>query len=223
MSAETVTVPKWRAVGDWFDTCRCHVPCPCTFAQLPTYGACDGVLAWHIREGRYGDVPLDGLNVLMLASFVGNVWAKHSEAYAAVFFDERADEPQREALRMIFSGQAGGWPARLGETLGAEMRGMDFAPIEMEVAEDLSAWWAAVPGRVEARGEALTGPTTPEGARVQSTNMPGCETGPGQVVTWGRATANRADAFGFEWSRPGQSSKYIPFDWAGPDEVGQAA
>lgn len=73
-----MTVPaaeKWRLRGDWFDACKCEIPCPCTFAQAPTYGDCDGVLLWHIREGNYGDVVLDGLNVAMLASFVGDVWA----------------------------------------------------------------------------------------------------------------------------------------------------
>lgn len=217
MTETAKTVPKWHASGDWFDTCRCNVPCPCTFAQLPTQGECDGVLAWRIREGRYGDVPLDGLGVVMLGSFVGNAWAEHSDAYAAVFIDETADEAQREALQMIFGGEAGGWPAVFGEQFGAEMRGMDFAPIDIQVDEDLGGWKATVPGRVEASATALTGPTTPEGARVQSTNLPGSETGPGQVATWGRSTADRADAFGFKWSREGQSSKHITFDWSGPN------
>ena len=44
-------VPRWYARGDWFDVCKCNVPCPCTFAQAPSYGDCEGVLAWHIREG----------------------------------------------------------------------------------------------------------------------------------------------------------------------------
>ena len=214
---ETAIVPKWHVAGDWFDTCKCNIPCPCSFAQLPTYGDCDGVLAWHIREGGYGDVVLDGLNVLMLGSFTGNVWAEHSDAYGAVFVDERADDTQREALQMIFGGQAGSWPAEMVTMFGPEMRGMEFAPIEIKVDEDLASWSATVPGRVEARAEALTGPTTPDGARVQTTNLPGSETGPGQLATWGRATVDRADAFGFKWSRQGQSSKHITFDWAGPE------
>jgi hypothetical protein len=217
MSETTATVPRWHAAGDWFDTCKCNVPCPCSFAQLPTHGDCDGILAWHIREGRYGDVLLDGLNVLMVASFVGNIWAEHTDAYAAVFVDERADDPQRQALQMIFGGQAGSWPAEMVSMMGAEMRGMEFAPIEIEVADDLANWRAVVPGRVEASADALTGPTTPEDARVQSTNLPGAETGPGQVATWGRSTVDRADAHGFLWSREGRSSKHMTFDWAGPD------
>jgi hypothetical protein len=66
--------PKWAVKGDWFDTCNCSVPCPCTFAQPPTTNHCEGILAWHIRTGDYGDVRLDGLNVLALGQFDGNIW-----------------------------------------------------------------------------------------------------------------------------------------------------
>jgi hypothetical protein len=97
------------------------------------------------------------------------------------------------------------------------MRGMDVVPIRVEIDEDLATWRAEIPGRVTATAEALAGPTTPEGARVQVHNAPGAEVGPGQVATWGRATADRADAFGFSWERSGKSSKYFPFDWTGPD------
>ena len=26
-------IPNWRVSGDWFDVCRCNIPCPCEFAQ----------------------------------------------------------------------------------------------------------------------------------------------------------------------------------------------
>ena len=67
-------IQKWRVKGDWFDTCKCSIPCPCTFAQPPTTGDCEGILAWHIRTGTYGDVRLDGLNVVALGEFEGNIW-----------------------------------------------------------------------------------------------------------------------------------------------------
>ncbi|WP_067804778.1 DUF1326 domain-containing protein [Actinomadura formosensis] len=213
---ETAAIPQWHVVGDWFDVCKCSIPCPCTYAQPPTFGDCDGVLAWRIREGRYGDVSLDGLNVLMLGSFVGNVWGEHSDSYAAVFLDERADDSQRGALGKIFGGEAGGWPARLVEMLAPEIRGLEFSPITISVDDDLAGWRAELPGRIVARGEALTGPTTPEGARVRTINPPGAETGPGQIVTWGRALADQVDAYGFTWDWEGRSSKHIPFDWSGP-------
>ena len=61
------------ALGDWFDVCKYNIPCPCYFAQPPTYGDCEGVLTWHIREGNHGDVRLDGLNLVALGAFEGNI------------------------------------------------------------------------------------------------------------------------------------------------------
>ena len=218
MTEQVTPGTRWHLAGDWFDVCKCAIPCPCTFAQPPTYGDCEGVMVWHIREGNFGDVRLDDLNVLMLASFTGDVWARrHTDAYAAVFLDERADQRQRDALGAIFGGAAGGWPAQFGEMFGPQMRGMDTVPIHVEIDEDLETWRAEIPGRVTASAEALTGPTTPEGVRVQVHGAPGAEVGPGQVATWGRATTDRADAFGFSWEHSGKSSKYFPFDWSGPD------
>jgi hypothetical protein len=51
---------------------------------------------------------------------------------------------------------------------------------------------------------------------VQLLNPPGSEVGPGQVATWGTATTQQVDAFGFSSSLTGKSSKHIPFDWSGP-------
>jgi hypothetical protein len=48
--------------------------------------------------------------------------------------------------------------------------GINFAPIEFEVADDLSYWSATIPGKVVAKAEALTGPMTPTGKRVQTVN-----------------------------------------------------
>jgi hypothetical protein len=208
-------VQKWHVTGDWFDVCKCAIPCPCTFAQAPTYGDCEGILAWHIREGRYGDVSLDGFNVVALGAFEGNLWEGEAKATMGMYMDERADERQREGLTVIFSGQGGGWPGEFAKSI-AEVRGLEYVPITFEIADDLAYWAAEVPGKASARAEALTGPTTLPGDRVQLHNAPGAEVGPGQVATWGRATTNHADGHGFKWEWDGRSSKHFPFDWEGP-------
>src|ERR1051325_4468374 len=97
-------IPRWRLLGDWFDVCRCRVPCGCTFAQAPDEDQCDGILAWHVRDGNYGAVQLDGLNVVGVASFVGNIWGGETKAAMGLFIDERADERQRDALKTIWGG-----------------------------------------------------------------------------------------------------------------------
>jgi hypothetical protein len=216
-SVTTNNVPKWNASGDWFDVCKCNIPCPCTFAQSPSYGDCEGVMAYHIKKGQYGETSLDGLNVLMLDYFKGNIWAGETKLDLALFFDERADEEQRKALNMIFTGKAGGFMRLFANIIG-EVRGLEYAPIKFEVAEDLAYWSAEIPGKVIAKAEALTGPMTPPGKRVQTINAPGSEVGPGTVATWGTAVSDEVDApdVRFQWKRSGRCSKHIPFDWTGP-------
>ena len=155
-------VPQWQVEGDWFDTCNCTVPCPCTFAQAPTSGECEGILAWHIRKGQYGGVSLDGLSVIALGSFKGNLWEGKTKAAMAIFLDERADGRQREALQMIFGGRAGGWPGMFAQSVG-EVRGVETAHIDFHVDADLGSWRAEILGKVKSSAEALGGPTTPPG------------------------------------------------------------
>jgi hypothetical protein len=76
----------------------------------------------------------------------------------AIFFDENANEQQKEALNMIFSGKAGGFMAEIANLIG-EVRGIEYAPIKFEIADDLSYWSAEIPGKVLAKAEAPTGPT----------------------------------------------------------------
>jgi hypothetical protein len=211
------SVPKWKTSGDFFDVCSCNIPCPCTFAQTPTYGDCETVLAYHIKNGYYGETSLDGLNVLALSYFKGNIWAGETKSSIASFVDERANRQQREALQMIFTGKAGGFMAEFAKLI-EDVRAMNFAPIKFEIADDLSYWSAEIPGKVIAKAEALGGPMTPTCKRVQTLNPPGSEVGPsGTVATGGKATTDEVNApeIRFEWKRKGKSSKHIPFDWSG--------
>jgi hypothetical protein len=158
---------------------------------------------------------LDGLNVVALGYFDGNIWEGKTKATMGMYLDERADERQREALMTIFSGQRGGWPRGVREH---DRRGSrdGVRTDHVRDRDDLAYCAAEVPGKATARAEALTGPTTPEGKRVQVHNPPGAEVGPGQVATWGKATTDHVDGFGFKWEWDGRSSKHFTFDWQGP-------
>ena len=109
----------------------------------------------------------------------------------------------------------GGFMAEFAKLMG-EIRGIEFAPIKFEIADDLSYWSAEIPVKALAKAEALAGPITPPGKRVQTINPPGSEVEQGAVATWGISTADQADTMGFRWERKGQSSKHIPFEWSGP-------
>jgi hypothetical protein len=208
---------SWQVKGDWFDLCSCLVPCSCSFAQAPNVDQCDGILAWHLREGNYGDVKLDDLSVVGLGSFTGNIWAGEAKPAMGFFIDESADEGQRQALQTIWGGEAGGWPAGFAAMVD-DVRGIEYAPIKFEIDDDLASWSVEVPGKAKGSAVALTGPTAPEGARVQLHNAPGAEVGPGQVATWATVEENEVDAFRFKWSWAGRSSKHFPFEWSSEDQ-----
>jgi hypothetical protein len=209
---------QWRIVGDFLDFCKCRVPCPCTFGQPPTEGDCDGIIAYRVREGNYRDVDLSGLNLVGVLRFEGNIWDEGNRMDLGLIIDERADERQREALQMIFGGQAGGWPKVFADSAVGSVLGVDFAAIEVEIDENLSSWGVHVPGKAEGSTQLLTGPTSRPGERVAVLNPPAAEPGPGSgPATYGIASTDKADAFGLSWERSGRSSKHIPFEWSSED------
>jgi hypothetical protein len=89
----TTAVPTWTLKGDWFDVCTCNVVCPCTFAQAPTGNHCEGVLAYRINEGTFGDTDMSGLNVLGVVRFTGDLWAGETTATVGLMVDDRASGP----------------------------------------------------------------------------------------------------------------------------------
>jgi hypothetical protein len=119
---------KWSLSGSYFETCNCNVACPCVFLSPPTEGECTVLVGWHIDKGNFDRTKLDGLNVALAVYSPGTMVAVKWKA--ALYFDNKASEEQKNALMQIFSGQAGGHPAVLvsfvGEVLGAKSAAIDF-------------------------------------------------------------------------------------------------
>ena len=148
--------PNWHIVGDWFDNCSCAIACPCTFAQAPDNGYCNGVLLWHVTRGHYGDVALDDLVFVRVGRWEGDLWAGKVKGRAGVFIDDRADDAQADALAAIIGGRAGGFMAKVNDlfTGGREIVGMERARISFEIAPDQSRWGVDIAGKVKAWAEA---------------------------------------------------------------------
>ena len=103
---------SWHLSGDYFRIAVASIVCPCLVSAAtpllsrPTEGFCNVPLIFHIETGRYGNVALDGLNVMVILHAPG-VMAE-GDWSVATYIDERADDAQTEALAAIFSGAAGG-------------------------------------------------------------------------------------------------------------------
>jgi hypothetical protein len=54
----------------------------------PTHGNCEGVGGFHIIDGKYGNIKLDGLDMAWTASFPGPVHEGHGKA--AYYIDKRS-------------------------------------------------------------------------------------------------------------------------------------
>jgi hypothetical protein len=209
-------VPEWQVMGDWIDVCSCNIPCPCSFAQAPTGNVCDVIFGYKIKNGHFGETDLAGLKVVIVGGLKGNLWAS-GDFDIGMFIDAAADQHQREALEMIFTGKAGGWMEQVIPLI-REFKGIEVADIVMEVDEALQNWRVEIPNVIRGQGEALTGPTADPHKRVQTINLPGSEVGPsGKIATWGKSIEGYWRAFGFSQDIPkGQSSKHIAFEWNGP-------
>ena len=118
---------SWKIAGSYFEACNCEVACPCVFTSPPTGGECTVLIAWHIDQGRFGEVDLDGLNAVLAVHSPGHMLEVKWKV--ALYVDELGNQGQQDALTEIFSGQAGGHLAGLAPLIG-EVLGVKAAPIE---------------------------------------------------------------------------------------------
>lgn len=90
---------NYQLKGYILGACNCDWGCPCSFQSPPTYGNCDGNYNWHIEQGHYDNVQLDGLN---LSSFLHFPEAPHKGNGKGLFLiDENASPEQRAAIETM--------------------------------------------------------------------------------------------------------------------------
>ncbi|MCI0394627.1 MAG: DUF1326 domain-containing protein [Chloroflexi bacterium] len=137
------TAVEWKVSGLYFEACNCDSVCPCYIGQAPTYGYCEGNCAWHIRKGYYGDVPLDGLNVIMVQRCDGHM--RETRWNCWFYMDDRTSEAQFEALKQIFTAVNGGY---LGKVYGNRWQVQSVKQAQIEVK--LEGWQhrASILGRL---------------------------------------------------------------------------
>src|SRR5258705_11769573 len=71
---------SWHLNGKVLVACNCNWGCPCNFNAPPTSGKCEGGWSWHVEEGAFGDVRLDGLNFSLFVNWPGAIHEGNGEA-----------------------------------------------------------------------------------------------------------------------------------------------
>ncbi len=193
---------QWSLTGSYFETCNCEVACPCVFLSPPTEGDCTVLVGWHIDNGGFDHVKLDGLNVALAVHSPGTM--VETKWKAALYFDEKASDDQKNALMQIFTGQAGGHPAVLvsfvGEVLGAKSVGMDYRAQGKRRSLKIA-------GVGEAEIEALSG----AGGSDVTVNGHPLAIAPGFPATAAKSKKLSYHDYGLDWELSDRNGFFSPF------------
>lgn len=194
----------WSVKGQYFESCNCEAACPCVFLSPPSGDECTVLVGWHIDEGEFEGTSLDGLNVALAALSPGHM-AK-VQWQAALYFDDRASEAQVDALAKIFSGQAGGHPARLashiGEVLGAGPASIGFESAGKRVSMTIDGIADVAIAAPEGQGD----------AEITVTNHP-LAVSPGFPAVVARSEHLTYDDHGMHWGLAEKNGFYSPFEY----------
>lgn len=196
---------SWDLRGQYFESCNCEAACPCVFLSPPTEDECTVLVGWHIDSGDHEGTSLDGLNVAMAAVSPGHM-AK-VQWQAALYLDDRATEAQGQALGQIFSGQAGGHPARLASHIG-EVLGAGPATIAFESADRRVSMTIA--GIADVAIEAATG----QGDGDITVGGHPLAVSPGHAAVVARSTHLTYDDHGLHWQLAEKNGFYSPFHYS---------
>ncbi len=118
--------------GDLLEVCNCDVLCPCWIGEDPDNGTCDSVMGYNVRSGTIDGVDVSGRSVALSVHIPGNVLAGNWKV--ALFVDDKASQPQADALVAAFSGKLGGPLADTASLIG-EVAAVERAPITFDVKE----------------------------------------------------------------------------------------
>jgi hypothetical protein len=202
---------SWQIRGDYFETCSCDFVCPCVpsnFAARPTKGDCYFALVFHIDDGRYGKVALNGLAFAVVAR-TPDVMGQGNWSVGLIV-DDRASAEQRDAITGIASGQAGGPMAALGPLIG-NFLGVETRPIHFE--KDGLRRSVSIPDMLDQAMQAVESPVKPgEPIYVDNTGHPASP-----WLALGMGTRSHLHAFGMSWDdTSGKNNAHLaPFKWKG--------
>jgi hypothetical protein len=206
---ENVMSPTpWYLKADYLENCNCDLLCPCLFAIKPTAGDCNVPIAYHIREGYYGDVRLDDLTAVRVTIFPGPGLMSDGNQKMALYIDARATAEQYAALVQIFSGKAGGPLARL-QVLVTEFLGVKQVPIAYTIDGPIHS--VAIQDILDVAVEPAGGANPPREMVITNTRH-AC--GPDLPVA--RGVRGTFRDYGYAWDNTGKNGHYKLIAWRAP-------
>lgn len=200
---------SWHFKGDYFESCNCEVNCPCIFGSPAHYDHCDVALAFHIRQGHYGDVALDGLNFVQVARAPRQM--QQGNWTQAIYIDERATEEQRKSLLAMASGEAGGNFARFAQLRG-RLLGVKYVPIQYTIKGRRRQ--LSIPGSLEMEVAAVEGGKPNSIVRLVNDRSAVSRGSPSRTMA--RASIHWFTDYGLSWDNTSKNGYYARVEMSGP-------
>lgn len=204
----------WQIRGEYAENCSCDLFCPCLLgprdavrglpSATPTAGHCDLPAAFHVAEGRFESVRLDGLTVALAIRIPGRM--SDGDWRVAPYLPADASPPQRDALAAIFLGRAGGPMARVAAVV-SEWREPRVVPIHY-TSQPLRRR-VEIPGIMDVEVEAVVGADGTSEIWLQNLKHMACRM---MAVAVGRRGEYRDH--GMRWNHGGKNGHYGPIAWS---------
>ena len=124
----------WKISGQYMESCNCDYLCPCIFTnpQEPvTHDHCYAVMLYNIEQGHHQDTDLAGRSFAFVIRSQ-RVMSEGDWIFACVI-DDKADDAQRAALSTIASGEGGGVPGMIRNSMVGDFRGVEVRPITFSI------------------------------------------------------------------------------------------
>lgn len=198
-----MTTSNWSLKGDYFENCNCLGLCPCPFGGVPADGHCDVGFAFHVEEGEFNGVALNGLNFVAVFYTPGKM--QDGNWTTAAYVDDRANPEQREALDQILSGKFGG-PFERFMGFTTNYLGIKHVPIDYQA--DGHKHSVSIPQVMDFSTEDVVQSGQTEPLRVE--NMGTWRTPPVTVV---KGTQSTYHDHGMNWDNTGKVGLASHFAW----------
>jgi len=158
----------WHIHAESFGSCSCDHWCPCQFEGDPTHYRCEGVDAYRVLKGHFGDVDLTGVVVAHLYHWPGPVYKGNGTMQTIV--DENASPEQIDAVERISRGEEAVEASNIWwvfHTMAENVLETLVRPIRFEVDIDARRGLIEIPGLLRCEGEPIRNPHDGGEHRVQ--------------------------------------------------------
>ena len=197
MSATQGGKTSYRVKADSIEACNCQHGCNCQFGGYPNEGKCEFIVGFEVKDGRVGDVSLNGLRAVVAAKYPKAI--HEGNGHVVLFVDDKASDEQVNAFATILSGQLGGMPWEALAGTISKFEGPIRKPVEITVSGEKST--VRVPGSIDLQLTPFKDVITGQEKEVHITYPKGgFFWNDAKIATTETMRALHGD-FGFEWPR----------------------